>query len=178
MTPWTVVCVHGILQAIILQWVSIPFSRGSYQPRDQTQGWNLGIKPRSSALQADFLLSEPLVLWGQRLYSVVGQDCSFGFLPKLATGWNQKLSSFSSLEGLEAIFNSWVGHQFIYFFPLPRLGSQNRFHGQQSLYQLNFLARCGYGLSSTDGQSLWLRSLLHCSFREEYGWPRYECWLL
>ena len=26
--------VHGILQAIILQWVAIPFSRGSSQPRN------------------------------------------------------------------------------------------------------------------------------------------------
>ena len=31
--PWTV----GILQARILEWVAFPFSRGSSQPRDQTQ---------------------------------------------------------------------------------------------------------------------------------------------
>ena len=29
--------VHGILQARILEWVAIPFSRGSSRPRDQTQ---------------------------------------------------------------------------------------------------------------------------------------------
>ena len=29
--------VHGILQARILEWVTIPFSRGSSQPRDRTQ---------------------------------------------------------------------------------------------------------------------------------------------
>ena len=29
--------VHGILQAIILAWIAFPFSRGSFQPRDQTQ---------------------------------------------------------------------------------------------------------------------------------------------
>ena len=29
--------VHGILQARILEWVAFPFSRGSPQPRDQTQ---------------------------------------------------------------------------------------------------------------------------------------------
>ena len=29
--------VHGILQARILKWVAIPFSRGSTWPRDQTQ---------------------------------------------------------------------------------------------------------------------------------------------
>ena len=41
---------HGILHARILEWVSMPFSRGSLQPRDQ---------PRSPALQADSLSSEP-----------------------------------------------------------------------------------------------------------------------
>ena len=29
--------IHGILQARILGWVAFPFSRGSSQPRDQTQ---------------------------------------------------------------------------------------------------------------------------------------------
>ena len=29
--------VHGILQARMLEWVAIPFSRGSSQPRDQTR---------------------------------------------------------------------------------------------------------------------------------------------
>ena len=42
--------VHGILLARILEWVAIPFSMGSSQPRDQT--W-------VSPLQTDSLLSEP-----------------------------------------------------------------------------------------------------------------------
>ena len=42
--------VSGILQARILKWVAIPFSRGSSQPRDWT-----GV----SCLQADSLSSEP-----------------------------------------------------------------------------------------------------------------------
>ena len=42
--------VHGISQARILEWVAIPFSRGSSRPRDQTQ---------VSTLQADSLPSEP-----------------------------------------------------------------------------------------------------------------------
>ena len=29
--------VHGIFQAIVLEWVAISFSRGSSRPRDQTQ---------------------------------------------------------------------------------------------------------------------------------------------
>ena len=40
-TPWTVarqaLSVHWILQARILEWVAISFSRGHSQPRDQTQ---------------------------------------------------------------------------------------------------------------------------------------------
>ena len=50
--------VHGILQARILEWVAISFPRVSSQPRD---------KPRSPALQADALTSEPLgecLKWG------------------------------------------------------------------------------------------------------------------
>ena len=43
--------IHGILWARILEWIPIPFSRGSSQPRDQT---------RVPALQADSLPSEPL----------------------------------------------------------------------------------------------------------------------
>ena len=42
--------VHGILQARILEWVAVPFSRGSSQP---------GMEPRSPALQVDSLPAEP-----------------------------------------------------------------------------------------------------------------------
>ena len=33
--------VHGILQAKILEWVAVPFSRGSSQPRDRTQVFHI-----------------------------------------------------------------------------------------------------------------------------------------
>ena len=42
--------VHGILQAIILEWVAVPFSRGLPNP---------GIEPRPPTLQADSLPAEP-----------------------------------------------------------------------------------------------------------------------
>ena len=42
--------VHGILQARILEWIAVSFSRGFSQPKDRTQ---------VSALQADALTSEP-----------------------------------------------------------------------------------------------------------------------
>ena len=43
--------IHGILQARILEWVAIPFSRGSFQPRDWTQ---------VSCIAGGFLPSESL----------------------------------------------------------------------------------------------------------------------
>ena len=36
--------VHGILQARILEWVAIPFSRGSSQPRDWTQVSHIAVR--------------------------------------------------------------------------------------------------------------------------------------
>ena len=42
--------VHGILQTRTLEWVAIPFSRGSSQPRDRTQ---------VSHVQEDCLPAEP-----------------------------------------------------------------------------------------------------------------------
>ena len=54
-TPWTVALQAplsmGILQARILEWIAMPPSGGSFQPRDWTQ---------VSRLQADSLPSEPL----------------------------------------------------------------------------------------------------------------------
>ena len=47
--------VHGILQARILEWLAFPFSRGSFQPRDQTQVFGkdtkLDLKPLNSDTQ-------------------------------------------------------------------------------------------------------------------------------
>ena len=46
--------VLGIFQARMLEWVAISFSRASSPGKE-----NPGIEPRSPALQADALLSEP-----------------------------------------------------------------------------------------------------------------------
>ena len=52
MTQWTVACqAHGILEARILEWVAISFSRGDLpDPR---------VDPGPPTLQADSLPSEP-----------------------------------------------------------------------------------------------------------------------
>ena len=59
--------VHGILQAKILEWTTISFFRGLFQPNPE-------IEPGSLALQTDSLLSEPP---GKPLESV---SCSTEFL--------------------------------------------------------------------------------------------------
>ena len=55
---WPGPSIHGMLQARILEWVAISFSKGSSQPRDRTQ--------RSPTLQADSLSELP----GKRLRQV------------------------------------------------------------------------------------------------------------
>ena len=36
--------VHGILKARLLEWVAFPFSRGSSQPKDQTQVFHIAVE--------------------------------------------------------------------------------------------------------------------------------------
>ena len=71
---------HEILQARILEWIAIPFSRAGDLP-------NPGIEPRSPALQVDSLLAEPP---GKPKNTGVGSlfllQCIF-----LTQGWNQGL---------------------------------------------------------------------------------------
>jgi len=63
--------VHGILQARIIEWIAISFSKGSFRPRDQT---------RSPTLQADYAPSEPpgspdwLRMLSFHLYLYTGQS--------------------------------------------------------------------------------------------------------
>ena len=73
-------CVHGILQARILEWVAISFSRGSCRPRDRTQvsrighrcfnlwatrevPWYVGVPPNCSILKRNLII----FLWGSAL---------------------------------------------------------------------------------------------------------------
>ena len=102
--------VHGILQARILEWVAFPFSRGSSQPRDQTQVSRIaggfftrwatkeaqpipspgglpdpGIELGSPALQVDSLpaeLSGTLAIF--QIYHPVSNHMVFGFLLPLS----------------------------------------------------------------------------------------------
>ena len=62
--------IHGIFQAIVLEWIAISFSRGSPDP---------GIEPGSPVLEADSLPSEPhrilqssiIIYFGLILYAIL-----------------------------------------------------------------------------------------------------------
>jgi len=52
--------IHGILQARILEWVAISFSRGSSEVKASASNeGDPGIEPGSPSLEADALTSEP-----------------------------------------------------------------------------------------------------------------------
>ena len=83
--------VHQILQARILEWVVMPSSRGSSQPRDQTQ-----VSP---SLQADSLPAEPP---GKPKNTGVGSLCRLqGIFPTQGSN-----PGFSLIAG--GFFTSWA----------------------------------------------------------------------
>ena len=78
---WSHGIVHGILQARILEWVAMPFSRGSSQPRDHT---------RSPALQVDCLpaeLKESVVCDPDtKIFSSIERLCNYCQVPRISGG--------------------------------------------------------------------------------------------
>ena len=100
--------VHGILQARILEWVATSSSRGSSWPR---------IEPKSPALQAGFLLSEPPALCEElTVITPIGQMRKLRLreVRWLSWGWSQHVNPKpgpwtsgcpnSQWEGLQVIF--------------------------------------------------------------------------
>ena len=109
--------VHGILQARILEWVVIPFSRGPSQSQSQ---------PRSPTLQADSLLSEPPGKPFQWLYWVEKFSWSLTFLTKR---WS---SSSISAPSLSCNLNLFVSPQQAY-------SSASMLHGEKALWNQSWL---------------------------------------
>ena len=62
--------VHGILQARILEWVAIPFSRGSSKP---------GIEPRSPTLQVDSLPAERMSVTLEKFTDILNMSKKLNF---------------------------------------------------------------------------------------------------
>ena len=105
--------VHWILQARILEWVAIPFSRGSSQPRDQTRVSHITGRFFTIWVTRIFLI---LINW----LSAGNLDVFFkkGFLSVWSLGkemhlcdssfllQKKKVSSFS--YSVKCIFSSWA----------------------------------------------------------------------
>ena len=79
-------CVHGILQARMLEWVAIPSSRGSSWPRDQT--WLSCIADRSFTIWA-LTIRDPgnLGFYYQELNHIINSLPTHLFLPRIKISW-------------------------------------------------------------------------------------------
>ena len=96
--------VHGILQARILEWAAIPFSRGSSQPRDLP---NPGIKPSSPAWQQVLSsLSHQGSSKTRKLRLKEGMRFAKGHRTKKRWSWNSNPSTFCSFLFLFIFFHN------------------------------------------------------------------------
>ena len=91
--------VHGIFQARILEWVTISYSRGSAQPRDQTQvscaaGGFFTIKPPGKPMRAGVVVQSPN---RARLFATPWTAAHQVSLPLTIS---QSLTKFMSLESV------------------------------------------------------------------------------
>ena len=81
--------VRGILQAGILEWVAIPFSRGSSQPRNQTE-----VSCIAGGFFTSWATREALKVWSQKVYLL----CAWWII--LGIQWKPCHYTLVSAEGL------------------------------------------------------------------------------
>ena len=96
--------VHRILQAKILEWVALPFSRGSAQPRDPTQVSGIAgrpVEPQGKPMKATF---------GKNIFSVHAK--SLQFCPTLCDPVDCSLPGPSVHGILQARILEWVAVPF------------------------------------------------------------------
>ena len=103
--------IPGILQAGILEWVTISFSRRSSQPRDRT--WVSHIAGRCFTIiqltLLEFLID--LVIFISRLWGPEGRICIFHVLSILKT-WEAQYSCLENLSGKRSLMGySPEGHK-------------------------------------------------------------------
>ena len=98
--------VHGILQARILEWVAMPSSRASSQPRDQTQVFRIA----SDSLPSDALLQKTLSWHLSCLNSVItGSILSTYLLPLFTKHFGTSLP-FPTALGRHIQFLWFIAH--------------------------------------------------------------------
>ena len=111
--------VHGILQTTILEWVAIPSSRGSSQPRDRTRISCIFCVPRQILYPLSYLGSS--INWVQSFLS----GCFRSFVPyssrcggKEREGWEGLPDSRCGTEGplVDLVLDYWGNHVPFYTF--------------------------------------------------------------
>ena len=133
--------VHGILQARILERVACPFSRGSSQPRDQTQVSRIAAAAAAAAaksLQSCLTLCDPTL--------------QADSLPAEPQG-KPKNTGLGSLSLLQQIF-------------LTKESSQGLLHCRCILYQLSYQGSLREEAAPKRGAKRnWAAPYLHCSYQ-------------
>ena len=105
--------VHGILQAGILEWVAIPFSRGSSWTRDWT---------RVSCLAGRFFITEPPGKPIITEYILLNPYCSIGGITLLETLYWKRVRGEMNYGQIQRLHLRWHG-----FFTLTLLKNQDYF---------------------------------------------------
>ena len=155
--------VHGILQARILEWVALPSSRGSSQPRDQ--------KPRSPALWGDSFPSEPpekpveaySITWG----SAVTRFAEGSVPTSMRFSWaSAGKSQLKKAGGRGNFLEGEVGEWFAYIILLSSTGGLTNLKGNMVLrpVALRFVlfishrGGCSFVGSAKQTTTKWLKS--------------------
>ena len=117
--------VHGILQARILEWVTISFSRGSSRPRDRTRVSHIGGRRFNlwATREADLYLSTHENASSGISYTQMGPHCrqcsvSCFFLSRVYLG---HLFTFTPDEGWPHSFQQLLGNPWYRLTDIPEL---------------------------------------------------------
>ena len=122
MTPWTVASVHGILQARILEWVAISFSRGSSWPRDRPQVSH--IAGRFFIIWANTTKSTNSVLVVQsssRVQLFVTPGLQHNQTQNNQSNWKRNIK----LEALHVLISKYYKARMIKVFPCVSAGTES-----------------------------------------------------
>ena len=110
--------VHGILQARLLEWVAVPLSRGSSQPRDQTQvsriagGFFTGWAQSQNQCTTEQILTRWDITLLTKFYQVKGMV--FLVVMYRCENWTIKKAEYQRIDAFELwccrpVFDPWVG---------------------------------------------------------------------
>ena len=125
--------VHGLLQARVLDWVSMPFSMGSSQPGDQTQ--------------VSRVASRFVTIWGTQ-FSSVAQLCL-----TLCNAMDCSMPGFPVHHQLSACSNScplsWWCHPTVSSSVIPFYSCLQSFRASGSFPVSQFLTSCGQTIGAS-----------------------------